>query len=336
MKKHLLKPCSNDGEMLFLPGLKELLSHLNKGSLGATAHHPDFFNPGISLKFLFLDQLKQPKKFIFLDNDRVDLKANIPSVSGLRHIACIESERALFDYPMPEKQIFDKFFGEVDEALFSSPSLKESHKHFLRFKDIFYSNLQRPLLKDALVESFLSFYDIQSDYSFVSDIVAQDDFKDFFNSIYKDAEEFREAFNRALDDYSQEFKFRFKNFPFPKLEQGELPFWVIKEGKRSRLFKDAFDPAKEPAIIFPRASTLTIFLRLYKSDLFIHGVGGANYDWVSDRVIERFFGKAPPLYAVVSGTFLLESFKERELPYFLFDPQKVKAALYDLAALQTA
>ena len=59
-------------------------------------------------------------------------------------------------------------------------------------------------------------------------------------------------------------------------------------------------------------------------DYFIHGVGGSIYEWVADRLIERFFKKDAPLLIVVSGTFLIEGYKEREFPYFLFDPFEVK------------
>ena len=336
MKKHLLKPPPNDAELLFLPSLKEVAEALDKQPVSLTAHQPYFFNPGVSLKFLLLQKLARQKKFLFVDSDRLDLKANIPSSRGVRRLSCIESQDILLDFPTPDKKVFDLFFERAEEALSSGDSLRQAQKHFLRFKEIFYARLTRPLLKEALVESFLSFYGLEDDYSFVSDLVAGDDFKDFFERIYKDADAFRETFNRSLEAYGREFSFRFKNFPFPKLEKGELPFWLVRKGKRQRLFKDTFDQAKPGAMILPRAATLTIFVRLYKSDLFVHGTGGANYEWVSDRLIEEFFAKKPPAYAVVSGTFLIEGFQERDMPYFLFDPEKVKAVFNDLAALQTA
>jgi hypothetical protein len=45
--------------------------------------------------------------------------------------------------------------------------------------------------------------------------------------------------------------------------------------------------------------------RLLLGDLFIHGIGGAKYDQLTDRIIERFFGLTPPGYMVVSGTLHL-------------------------------
>jgi hypothetical protein len=57
--------------------------------------------------------------------------------------------------------------------------------------------------------------------------------------------------------------------------------------------------------IRPRALVTTIMLRLLASDLFIHGIGGAKYDQVTDRIIENFFGVDPPGFLTATGTRLL-------------------------------
>ena len=54
-----------------------------------------------------------------------------------------------------------------------------------------------------------------------------------------------------------------------------------------------------------RALITTLWARLVLGDLFIHGIGGANYDQVTDMLIERFFGVAPPGLTVVSATLHL-------------------------------
>jgi len=56
----------------------------------------------------------------------------------------------------------------------------------------------------------------------------------------------------------------------------------------------------------PRALTLTLWARLLLADLFIHGIGGAKYDRITDRLIERYFGMAPPPIACVSATLRLD------------------------------
>ncbi|MCA9234920.1 MAG: hypothetical protein KDA44_05590 [Planctomycetales bacterium] len=54
-----------------------------------------------------------------------------------------------------------------------------------------------------------------------------------------------------------------------------------------------------------RALVTTLFARLALADLFIHGIGGARYDEVADRLSREFFGIDPAPYAAISGTLRL-------------------------------
>jgi len=54
-----------------------------------------------------------------------------------------------------------------------------------------------------------------------------------------------------------------------------------------------------------RALITTLAARLLLGDVFIHGIGGAKYDELTDRIIARFFGLTPPGYMVASGTLHL-------------------------------
>jgi hypothetical protein len=48
-----------------------------------------------------------------------------------------------------------------------------------------------------------------------------------------------------------------------------------------------------------------MYARLMLSDLFIHGIGGAKYDELTDLIIRRFFGIEPPAYVTATATFRL-------------------------------
>jgi hypothetical protein len=102
----------------------------------------------------------------------------------------------------------------------------------------------------------------------------------------------------------------------------ELPFWIYRKGTpRQRLTLQLTDgvptilledAALDPDLVIrassfvirPRALTLTIFARLFFSDLFLHGIGGALYDQITDRLLLELFG-AIPNYACVSAAWLL-------------------------------
>ena len=54
-----------------------------------------------------------------------------------------------------------------------------------------------------------------------------------------------------------------------------------------------------------RALLTTLFARLLLADLFIHGIGGAKYDLVTDEISTQFYGFAPPEFLTLSGTLRL-------------------------------
>ena len=57
--------------------------------------------------------------------------------------------------------------------------------------------------------------------------------------------------------------------------------------------------------IRPRALTLTAFARLFLADYFIHGIGGARYDQVTDEFIRQFYRLAPPFFSTATATVYL-------------------------------
>ena len=116
----------------------------------------------------------------------------------------------------------------------------------------------------------------------------------------------------------------------------EVPFWIWKAGdsRRGRLFvkqtttelllanefdalgslplSSSSDPSKcvlqlremmsRGLKIRTRALTTTMFARVFLGDAFLHGLGGAKYDEMTDRLIARLFGVAPPAYLTMTAT----------------------------------
>ncbi len=154
---------------------------------------------------------------------------------------------------------------------------------------------------------------------------------------------FRTAYNEIVHSYRRRHHLRSRSHPVPDLDINddwhEAPFWVWRAGEtvRQRLFarqeqgelclrdrRDVFlrlplTPersaccAVEELATLPsrgirlrsRALTTTLFARLFLSDLFIHGIGGAKYDEMTDELIARFYGLAAPQYATLSATLHL-------------------------------
>jgi hypothetical protein len=154
---------------------------------------------------------------------------------------------------------------------------------------------------------------------------------------------FRDEYNRLLDDYRRSNRIRSHNHPVPPLARDgdwlEAPFWVWSDRspRRRQLFvrqhghemtltdRDVWtqslplapdreaccavevlaDLARRGVKIRTRALTTTIFTRLCLTDLFIHGLGGARYDELTDEIIRRFFGLEPPTFLTLTGTLHL-------------------------------
>jgi len=151
------------------------------------------------------------------------------------------------------------------------------------------------------------------------------------------------AHNESLADYRMAHRLRGHAQPVPDLAEIdgwlEAPFWIWSDDdpERRPLFArqeddrllvtdrerrtidfsltadgDATDAAEQLADlaergvkIRTRALATTLFARLCLSDMFLHGIGGAKYDQVTDAIAKRFYGFALPELAVVSATLRL-------------------------------
>jgi hypothetical protein len=173
-----------------------------------------------------------------------------------------------------------------------------------------------------------------------SQICNSDEFLSFFLEITKNIKSFSKIYNNKLDEYRKLFKIRTQAIPSPNLlikkNLTGAPFWIWKEGdQRRKIFilreeggnylyndsygkiflieKDGLEPLsslkallKEKKLkIRPKALLLTLYNRLFISDLFIHGLGGAKYDLVTDEIIREFFKVEPPHFLVASCTLHL-------------------------------
>ncbi len=186
----------------------------------------------------------------------------------------------------------------------------------------------------------------------VSVISKTDSFLNFFLHITANLKRFVDIYNAKLREYRKLKKISSKANPLPDLmEEGfvvEMPFWMWKEsGPRKTLFASIANNSRISIIyenkivehfdfggrnrstnnlerlktlisngikVRPKAIANTMYSRMFFSDLFIHGIGGAKYDLITDEIIREFFGVEPPGYATISATL--------HLPYKPLDVSK--------------
>ena len=172
-----------------------------------------------------------------------------------------------------------------------------------------------------------------------------DAFLSFAEHLILNAEQFHTIYNAIVEEYRQVNRIRNTRHPVPNLTSRagafELPFWYWVKGdvSRGRVF---VKPAAEQIELFSenhrilttshkslhtalkqlqttgklrtRALTTTLFARLFLADLFVHGIGGAKYDEITDAIIADFFAVQAPPFMVLTATkhLPLPRFEETE------------------------
>jgi hypothetical protein len=178
----------------------------------------------------------------------------------------------------------------------------------------------------------------------LSEVCREEPYLWFCAALLARAAEFRAIQNEELADHRRTFRIRSRTHPVPELVEidgwHEAPFWVwtSDDPRRRRLFARASAPgrleltdrrqwhcelplspesggrsavehlaglAERGVKIRPRALTTTMLLRLLYCDVFVHGIGGAAYDRLTDRLLERFFGIEPPGFVTATATLML-------------------------------
>ncbi len=169
----------------------------------------------------------------------------------------------------------------------------------------------------------------------------------FAHHVLARAGDFAATYNGALADYRHENGIKTPGRPMPNLRiadrEIEAPFWVddVANGSRVRCAvhrdgaewaieqggdvftfspdADGWDASARLATFLrchqlrlsPRALTLTLFLRLFLADQFVHGIGGGRYDQVTDRLIERHFNIPAPHFSVTTATLFFPASRGR-------------------------
>lgn len=95
-------------------------------------------------------------------------------------------------------------------------------------------------------------------------------------------------------------------------EQVRIALPLSAESAAERSVDRLLELARQGVKLRPRALVTTMYARLCLSDLFLHGIGGAKYDQVTDAIIARFFQLGAPRFLTVTATFRLPG--EESLP----------------------
>ncbi len=315
------------------------------GPIVMTGHQPELYHPGVWVKDFLLDLLASEADAtavdLVVDTDRASaVSLRIPRLGPPVDVQTVtlapEAEGSFCQAPVPDGIARAAFRAEGAEALSRLPAPALAH-HFETFCDALDAAAAMADDRADLMTIARRAYESPAGTAYlelpVSQMARTPSFRHFAESIIADAGRFRLAMNEALGAYRERTATRSAAQPFPDLEVDgdltELPFWLLRDGRRERVWVhttgslhagdgDAREPVRVPGdvrsvegllaqgwVLAPKALTLTLFARLFASDLFIHGTGGGRYDRVTDAVITAYFGVEPPRYVVASMTLLL-------------------------------
>ena len=96
-----------------------------------------------------------------------------------------------------------------------------------------------------------------------------------------------------------------------QLHDGQREIGTISSSSEQQAIAELFELRRQGWKIRPRALTLTLFCRVYLASVFVHGIGGAKYDEMTDALMQRWLGLTPPDIIVATATQrLFERFTE--------------------------
>lgn len=214
----------------------------------------------------------------------------------------------------------------------------------------------------SLQSALYSSLGIEMLYLPVSMMSESDSFMAFVISIMRDAGTFANVYNDALEHQEGYGSGRSVKLIKPLNIDSEkmvveLPFWLVtSSGERFTLnvlnerseritfgtdsnagssFSLAGDLEPVEALreclaagnfrLRPKAVALTLFIRLNLCDFFVHGVGGAAYEAITDRMIEGYYGFNIPHYGVATASVPLSMRYQRDEEFV--EPEELKAKI---------
>jgi hypothetical protein len=310
-----------------------------------TGHQPIFYHPGILAKDLLSHSLAGATNAtalnMIVDTDEEDISLQLP-VRGRNGILVKET------FPLSSRGI--ALVGQKISDEKKNRILNRLHEYKKELYQVFLPTLVPQIRNnvDILQEIVLSSEDVcepgirlremwEKENSirlktiYTSEIIKTEAFLIFKEYIFKRESEFRKIYNESLHDYRKIHKIKNKAQPLPDLDEisGELPFWYVRNGERMPFMRGNKIEDKN---IYPRAVSLTLFCRIFLADLMIHGIGGARYDQITNRLLERFFKYEAAPFSVASATLSLDvrsdypidsrkiSDIEKDLRTYEFDP----------------
>ncbi len=285
----------------------------------ANGHQPEFQHPGILFKDLLIHKIAGLTGglplHIVVDTDQFEMSYAYPErlEVGFAHLKTLHlKDAANRVYSQSElsqderAELTSIIKSQIEEAkYFINPKIQTELVKILNRKLELLKTCQYLFeINETIREEFYQSRGIHIYRINVSELVKLHSFKVLVETIREHLDDFMQVYNQSLIDYRKEHKIKNHAQPIPNLVSGEMPFWILDPATKKRNVMRVED-SLDNACILPKAVTLTMFLRLFMTDFFIHGKGGGRYEEVSEHIIKEFFKIEAAPYEVASATMNL-------------------------------
>jgi len=314
-----------------------------------TGHQPVIYYPGLLFKDHFVGEMAKQMDGsawnLVVDTDEAGLQVPVPHYAGgkleKKRITLPNTESRAFSGWHPSRQETDHFFQALQQQLETIPH-PQIQAAFKEFRDKLYTLLE----EDQSFTDALTHLRNKQDESMgcqirdhkIGDLVRSYPYAHYVWYIIKHIRAYTSQYNQAVEQG------RRKDYqPVKTLhhQEGwyELPFWLEKDGKRLpvNLYKDQqrlifragetgpqvtlaiagkdettiIETIRNSLVLYPKATTLTQVIRLFLSDIFVHGKGAVEYEKINNTFLRDFFSmNSKKTFFSVTGNMYLPLMKD--------------------------
>jgi hypothetical protein len=317
----------------------QLHKSINKNHIIATGHQPVIYHPGIIFKDMVVNALTNRYGFsglnLVVDSDVIGNNQYI-SIPTLKYgkLSCkniqlfhFEKNLAFEEIPSPDKKNFNQTLTYIKNLL-PKECIEGLNNYITAVNKAFSSAKNLAQFNAFSKRAFEEKLGFKHKEIFLSSICQSKAFLYFFSLILSACKQFTLTYNKILDRQRLLHKLKLSD------DIVELPFWIWQEKeKRATIYikfnngkvcickgdseildidnlnidylVEIVDNLKDSYKIRPKALMLTLFARLFLCELWIHGVGGAEYEELNDRLAHEFLSISLPKYAIASATLYL-------------------------------
>lgn len=310
----------------------------------ATGHQPTIFYPGLLAKNVFAAEIAEeaetkPVNF-FVDTDIAEFNVPVPLQTNNDFEKKYVGLRNPYNYVYsafdpPETEVHN-FFQQMSTAL-DTLSDSEITEAFIRFKSTFfqfYNETKQFLETLHRMRDDFQYNKLGIGFSnfFISEISDTRAYTNYVLYIIEHIEDFQKAYNQAIENNKNG---DYQPVKFLASEDGwyEIPFWLVKYQQRYPVFvkkrkkaiefssasanekisidtdaeeDQVVEQLQEALTLYPKATTLTLMIRLFLCDVFVHGTGAVEYEKVNDDFLKLFFPmQETPAFCTATGDFYL-------------------------------